>query len=498
MLADLLVETATLSVRGDVSIEIAGLSSDSRAIAPGDVFVACPGRRTDGRQFVDQAIRSGAVAVVCEPPGPQNLSVPLILVPDAHRAIADLACSLYGHPSHHIGLVGVTGTDGKTTTTHMIAAILNGAGIHTGLMSTVAMNVGRAEERNRTSHTTPPATFIQKALAEMRSSGVQVAALEVSSHALELHRVQGCVFDCAVFTNLASEHLDFHGTFEAYRAAKAKLFAQLNREPAKSWGRLGVVNLDDPNASAMHAASSVPCIGFGLSDDAAVRAENIRERIDFTTFRLHTPDGDATIETRLPGRYNVLNWLGAIAAAQHFGATIEDVRRAAAEFRGVPGRLEQISCGQAFQVFVDFAHTPQALATALDMLRRHANGRIIALFGQAGNRDLNNRSRMAIAVAERADLAIVTSDDPYDEDPQSIVDDLAETLRQFGWTENLQFWRIVDRRAAIEFALNLARPGDCVFLAGRGPEEETVVAGRRLPLVDADVARAALARRRAA
>lgn len=506
MLAKLLSETPLLSTRGNLSIDVTGISTDSRVIAAGEIFVACPGQRTDGRRFIQRAIAAGAGAVVCEPPEsapqaeplPVPPEVPLIVVPDARRAAADLAASFYDHPSRRLGLIGVTGTDGKTTTTHLIAAILRAAGIRAGLISTVSVNVGGENERNRTAQTTPEATVIQRSLARMRDAGVQAAVLEVSSHALVTGRVHGCVFDCAVFTNLDPEHLDFHGTLVNYRAAKAKLFAQLDHGPAKPWGRLAVVNRDDPSSQAMRAACSVPCVEFGLSPGAAIRAEILRDGLDGTTVRVHTPDGAATIRTALAGRHNVLNWLGAIGAARHFGVTLDDVARAAADFTGVPGRLEPVRCGQPFQVFVDFAHTPQALATTADLLRRHRTGRLIILFGQAGRRDHRNRSRMAEAVAERADLAIITSDDPYDEDPQSIVDGLAATFEQAGWREKQRFWKIVDRRAAITFAMELARPGDCVLLAGRGPEEETIIGADKVPLIDAEVARAALAHRSAA
>ena len=498
MFADLLNETEILETRGDLGVEVTGIATDSRTVAPGEIFVAVPGQHVDGRAFIAQAVEAGAAGIVCEPPGPSGLPVPVVLVPDANRAIAELAGAFYGHPSRNLGLVGVTGTDGKTTTTHLIAAILNAAGVRTGMISTVAMNVGNGEVRNRTSHTTPQATVIQRSMAQMRATGASVVALEVSSHALALGRVVGCSFDCAVFTNLAPEHLDFHGTIDNYRASKAILFSQLDQSSGKRWGKLGVVNRDDASATAMQAATKAACLGFGMTPEADVWAEPIRSTLHSTAFRVHAPFGVATLETRLAGRHNVYNWLGAIAAAHHFGASLDDAVRAAGEFRGVPGRLEELRCGQPFEVFVDFAHTPQALATTLDLLRSQKKGRLIVLFGQAGGRDLGNRRRMASAVAERADLAILTSDDPYDEDPQSIVDDLAATMVGHGWSENKRFWRIVERRAAIAFALNLARRDDCVLLAGRGPEEHTVIRGEKIPLVDADVAREVLGRQTAA
>ena len=494
MLADLLFETKVLETIGDPTVEIRGIAIDHRQVRPDDLFVALPGQHRDGREFIPQAVAAGAAAVLCEPPGPNEITVPLILVPNARRALAEMATAFYRHPSDQLGLIGVTGTDGKTTTTHLIVAILRTAGLSAGLISTVALDLGRGSERNPTPHTTPEATVIQDNLDRMRNAGVQVAALEVSSHALTLGRVIGCNFDCAVFTNLDPEHLDFHGTLTNYRTAKAQLFAQLDHGKAKPWGRLAVVNVDDPSAQAMRSACSVPWIGYGTEADATIRGSIIRASLASTTFRVDAPEGSAMIETRMPGRHNVLNWLGAFAAARHFGASLPAAQQAAAEFTGVPGRLEAVSCGQPFNVFVDFAHTPQGLGATAALLRTQTRGRLIVLFGQAGHRDHGNRDRMVAAVAESADLVVITSDDPYDEEPQAITDALAESFQQRGWRENREFWRIVDRREAIAFAVGLARRGDSVLLAGRGPETVTTIAGRAIPLVDADVARETIQR----
>jgi UDP-N-acetylmuramoyl-L-alanyl-D-glutamate--2,6-diaminopimelate ligase len=495
---DMFSQTRILATSGDLSIRIGGITADSRSVRPGDLFVARPGAKTDGRRYLDQAVAAGAVAVVCEPPMPEGVTVPVVLVPSASRALAELASAFYGHPARQLALVGVTGTDGKTTTTHLTAAILNAAGLKTGLMSTVALHRGRGNERNPTANTTPEAPVIQRSLAEMRAAGYRAVALEVSSHALVTDRVHGCVFDCAVFTNLDPEHLDFHKTIANYRAAKARLFAMLDHGPAKPWGRRAVVNRDDPHSVAMRAATSVPCVDFGFSPEATIRGEVVRLGLDGTRFRVRSPEGGATIQTQLCGRYNVLNWLGAIAAARHFGATLADVQRAAESFSGVPGRLERVQLGQPFHVFVDFAHTPQALAATLDFLRQHVAGRLIVLFGQAGHRDTHNRARMADAVARRADFAIVTTDDPYDEDPRGICADLATGLRHAGWREDADYWTILDRREAIHHAIGLARRGDCVLLAGRGPEDVMVVGRDRLSIDDREVAREALSQPKAA
>jgi len=471
VLRNLLAETTTLHCEGNLECEVTGLSADSRAIASGNLFVACRGQKSDGRSFSRQAIANGAVAIVCEPPFDLDVSVPRVYVPDARRALAELAAAFYEHPSRNLGLIGVTGTDGKTSTTHMTAAILRAAGCKVGHMSTVAMDWGDGADTNRTANTTPDARIIQSSLARMRDAGVQFVVLEVSSHALVSHRVHRCAFDSAIFTNLAPEHLDFHGTLDNYREAKSRLFSMLDPRNGKSWPKLGVVHGDDPSADAMRAACAVTCRDFGFGATNAVSAEILNDDLTGTTFRVRADEGSAIVRSRVPGRYNVLNWLGAYTAARNFGATLDDLRRAADEFVGVPGRLEPLRCGQPFDVFVDFAHTPQGLATALDTLRRASSGKVIALFGQAGHRDTGNRVRMAEAVAARADYTILTTDDPYDEDPQSILDDLADAMRSLGRVEGRDFWAILERRDAIAHAIGLAGRGDCVLLAGRGPEE---------------------------
>lgn len=498
MLRNLLAETTVLQSEGNLDIEITGISTDSRAIASGNLFVACRGQKSDGRSFTTQAIANGAVAIVCEPPFNLELSVPRVYVPDARRALAEIAAAFYGHPSRTLGLIGVTGTDGKTSTTHMSAAILRSAGLKVGHVSTVAMDWGDGADPNRTANTTPDSRIIQSSLARMRDAGVQVVVLEVSSHALVTHRVHRCAFDCAIFTNLAPEHLDFHGTLDNYREAKARLFAMLDANNGKAWPKLGVVHGDDPSAFAMRGACTVRCRDFGFGAANAVSAEVLRDDLTGTTFQVRSEEGQAIIRSRVPGRYNVLNWLGAYTAARNFGATLDDLRRTANEFVGVPGRLEPLRYGQPFDVFVDFAHTPQGLATALDTLRASSHGKLIALFGQAGGRDTGNRTRMAEAVAGRADYTVLTTDDPYDEDPQSILDDLATAMRTLGRVEGRDFWAILDRRDAIAHAIGLASPGDCVLLAGRGPEEIQVIGNRRIALNDSEVARSCIAGRTAA
>jgi len=498
MLRNLLADTVVLAARGDLDRVVSGFSTDSREIAPGQIFVACPGQKVDGRAFVMTALHNGAAAIICEPPYDLDLPVPLILVPNARKALAEVASAYYGHPSRTIGLIGVTGTDGKTTTTHMTAAILRAAGLRVGFLSTVAVDWSNGSDVNRTSFTTPESPTIQFNLARMRDASAQVVVLEVSSHALTTERVHTCAFDCAVFTNLDREHLDYHGSFEEYRDAKSRLFKMLEPTNGKPWAKLGVVNGDDRSSNAMRAASRVPCLDFGFGQDSALRAVVQSEGTHGSQFSLHSKQGQITIRTRLQGRYNVLNWLAAYGAAANFGANLDAFRHAAANFSGVPGRLEPLHLGQPYNVYVDFAHTPQGLAVTLDTLRRSSSGRLIALFGQAGRRDHGNRARMAEAVACRADFAVLTTDDPYDEDPQRILNDLSAAMRAVGRIEGRDFVAILDRREAIAYAICKAQPRDCILLAGRGPEEVQVIGGERVALNDTEVARQCVKKREAA
>ncbi|MDQ6671752.1 MAG: UDP-N-acetylmuramoyl-L-alanyl-D-glutamate--2,6-diaminopimelate ligase [Chloroflexota bacterium] len=469
-------------VHGDPAARVGGITQDTRRLQPGDLFVAIPGLQRDGLEFVGQALAAGATAIVAEQHEgrPAALGVPFIVVPNGRRALADLAAAFYGHPSKHLAVVGVTGTDGKTSTTHLLSAILEACGLTTGWLTTVNTKIAAQVQSNAVDHTTPEAPVVQRALADMLAAGVDVAVVETSSHALELERVRATHFQVGVFTNLSPEHLNFHGTFEAYRAAKARLFQQL---PPHG---LAVLNADDPNSTFMRQATRARVLTYGVDQPADFLATSVRLSATGTSFCLEP--GGHEIHTRLVGRFNVSNWLAAFAAATPFGATPNDLSRAAVAQPPVPGRMNLVDRGQPFTVVVDFAHTPQALQKALDTLRELVPGRMLLLFGLAGGRDFSNRPVMGALAARAADFFAITEDDPGEEDTATIAAQIAQGARAAGAGEGSRFAIELDRRTAMRLLFQRARPGDAVLLAGKGHEQRMVVGDQRRPWNDAQVA----------
>lgn len=479
-------------VSGDPDTPVGGVTHDSRNLQPGDVFVAVPGLQRDGLEFVPQALASGAAAIVAERPPDDRPGVPVILVQNARSALADLAAAFYEHPSQHLPVVGVTGTDGKTSTTHLISAILEAHGLRTGWLTTVNTKIGTDVRPNAVDHTTPEAPVVQRTLADMISAGVEVAILETSSHALELDRVRGVAYRVGVFTNLSPEHINFHGTFEAYRAAKRKLFERLPSDG------LAVLNADDPSSSAMRAATRARVLTFAIETSAAdLCAQDIRLAPSGTTFTCvdRVRAERVSVASRLVGRFNVANWLAAYGAAKYFGAGMEDLVRAAADQSPVPGRMNLVDAGQPFAVVVDFAHTPQALDKALDTVRSliGPDRRVLLAFGLAGGRDHANRPVMGALAARKADFFEITSDDPYDEDPADIAEHIAVGARDAGAQDERDFRIDVDRRSAIADLFARAQPGDAVLLAGKGHEQRMMIGSERQPWNDARVAAELLA-----
>jgi UDP-N-acetylmuramoyl-L-alanyl-D-glutamate--2,6-diaminopimelate ligase len=461
-------------VRGEPSTLIGGVTQDSRSVSPGDLFVAVPGLERDGREFIPDALRRGAVAVATE--SEVAVDVPTLVVADARRALADLSAALYGHPSRHLAVVGVTGTDGKTSTTHLLSAILEAHGLRTGWLTTVNTRIDAEPRPNAADHTTPEAPIVQRTLAEMRAAGLEVAIVETSSHALSLDRVRAVHFQVGVFTNLSPEHINFHGSFEAYRAAKRLLFERL---PADG---LAVLNADDPNSVVMRAATPARTVTYAIDQPADIFARDLRLTPSGTTFVVEP--GAVTITTRLVGRFNVSNWLAAYAAATYFGATLEDLRRAASEQAPVPGRMNLIERGQPFAVVVDFAHTPQALTKALDTVQSLISGDVLLAFGLAGGRDAANRPVMGELASRKASFFAITMDDPGHEEPAAIAAEIASGARAAGGNFTIE----LDRRAAIRLLFERARPGDAVLLAGKGHEQRMVVGSEKLPWNDSCVA----------
>jgi UDP-N-acetylmuramoyl-L-alanyl-D-glutamate--2,6-diaminopimelate ligase len=472
---------------GDPSARIVGIAFDSRRVRPGELFVAVPGLKRDGREFVPQAVAHGAVAVASEAPVPDG-PFSRVEVAAARPALAGLAAAFYQHPSRRLTLVGVTGTDGKTSTTQLLAAVLEAAGRPSGWLTTVDLKIGSERRPNDYQLTTPEAVGVQSFLRELVEAGREVGILEASSHALALDRVRGCEFDVAVFTNLSPEHLNFHGDLEHYLEAKARLFRMLGEPSAKRGPRYGVINADDPASARMAAACPVPVLTYGLDSPADVSAAELELRPNGARFVLTTPVGREDVTTRLLGRFNVQNWLAAAAAAHALGIGPEFVARAAADLPPVRGRMEPIDRGQPFAVVVDFAHTPQALETALRTLRRQTTGRLLLVFGNAGERDPASRPAMGRLAAELADYFVISMDDPLHEDPAAIAEAAAAGAEQSGAVRSEQFVIELERRRAIQRVLERARPGDAVLLAGKGHEPRMLVGDARLPWDDRRVA----------
>ena len=454
------------------AVEITGLHYRSSDVRPGGLFFCVPGFRSDGHDYAPDAVERGAAALVCE--RPLGLDAPEVVVESVRAAMGPAAARFHGDPTAALRVVGITGTNGKTTTAFLTRAILERAGIRTGLLGTVKSVVGGVEEP--VERTTPEAIDLQATFRRMLEAGDGACAMEVSSHALELGRAAGIHFACRVFTNLTQDHLDFHPDMEAYFAAKRRLFD--GPGPA-------VVNADDEYGARI--AAGVPdATTYAIDSDADYRARDVRFDPSGSTFTCETPDGAIEVATRLPGLFNVQNALAAIAAARSLGVDLDTARAALAEAERVPGRFEPVDEGQPFTVLVDYAHTPEALENVLRAARELTSGRLHVVFGAGGDRDRAKRPLMGRAAATLADRVIVTSDTPRSEDPEAIV---AEILQGTG--EGVE--REVDRRRAIALAVAEAAAGDVVVVAGKGHEQgQEFEGGRKEPFDDVTEVRAAL------
>jgi UDP-N-acetylmuramoyl-L-alanyl-D-glutamate--2,6-diaminopimelate ligase len=461
-------------VGGDPGAEVTALAYDSRKVGPGTLFFCVPGERADGHDFGPQAVADGAAALVVE--RELEVTVPQLVVADARAAMAPLAARFFGDPTATLRVVGVTGTNGKTTTAFLVREILEAAGIQAGLMGTVKQVVGGSEEE--VVRTTPEAIELQGTFRRMLEAGDAACAIEVSSHAMALHRADAIHFEAAVFTNLTQDHLDFHADMEDYFRAKRLLFA--------AGPGTAIVNVDDEYGRRL--AGEFDCVTF--SAEGATGADLVAGEVSFdaagATFTVGMDGEELRVRTRLPGHFNVANALGALAAALALGVEPRVAASALAAAPAPPGRFEPVDEGQAFTVLVDYAHTPDSLENVLRAARRLTEGRLISVFGAGGDRDRDKRPKMGRAGAELSDLAIVTSDNPRSEDPEAIVAEvLAGTANADGEVESE-----VDRRAAIAAALHRAGPGDTVVIAGKGHEQgQEFEAGRKIPFDDREVAR---------
>jgi UDP-N-acetylmuramoyl-L-alanyl-D-glutamate--2,6-diaminopimelate ligase len=459
---------------GASPVEITALAYDSRAVTPGTLFFCVTGGTRDGHAHAREAIERGAVALVVE--RPLKLGVPELLVPSVRQAMAPLAARFNGDPSTRLLVVGVTGTNGKTTSTFLIRQLLEAAGMPTALLGTVKSVIGGRD--GEVIHTTPEAIDLQASLAAMLEAGDEACALEVSSHALALHRADAIHFAAALFTNLTQDHLDFHVTMEDYFAAKRRLF--------EAGPRIAVVNADDPYGRRL-AAEFPQAVTFALHGDGDYTARELRSGIADASFIARTPDGEVAIRTQLPGAFNVANALGALALTHQLGVPLATIASALAAATPAPGRFQALDEGQPFTVLVDYAHTPDSLENVLAAARALTSGRVIAVFGCGGDRDRGKRPQMGAIATRVADVTIVTSDNPRSEEPAAIVEEILAGTRP---DRSHTVEAILERRAAIARAIELARAGDVVVIAGKGHEQgQEFAGGRRVPFDDVAVAR---------
>jgi UDP-N-acetylmuramoyl-L-alanyl-D-glutamate--2,6-diaminopimelate ligase len=472
---------------------VTGIAYDSRAVAPGQVFVALKGQHTDGTSFARQAIERGAAAIVSEQAAPADVHLPWAIVEDARLALAVLAAAFYREPSREMRVIGITGTNGKTTTAYLMASLFEAAGIQCGLLGTVGYRVGPGDEGLReAARTTPEAPDVQQLLREMVDRGCGACAMEVSSHALSLRRVDGIIFAAAVFTNLTRDHLDFHADMDDYFRAKHRLFEMLPRDAPS------LVNIDDPRGPSLVDAGG-RVVTYAINRPADITPGPLSFSLEGLEFDIRTPRGTVHVRSKLVGRPNVYNILAAVSTATALELPFAAIERGLQSLDGVPGRFQVVSGPQdEVTVVVDYAHTDDALRNLLETARPLANGRLVTVFGCGGDRDRTKRPLMGAVAGRLSDLIVITSDNPRSEDPKRIIEEVqrgitADTLR----ARAARPLAIVDRREAIVKAIEVAVPGDVVLIVGKGHEKYQVIGNRVLPFDDVAVAREALKRRRA-
>lgn len=474
-LSDLFAALSNATIRGPVDGTIGAIVADSRAAAPGALFVALRGQQTDGHAFVERAVAAGAIVIVVDRPVDVPAHVTVIGVADTARAASQLASTFHGDPSLALHMVGVTGTNGKTTTTHFIARAIEAAGHRCAIIGTLGASLGT--QHWPLANTTPLAIELHALLAAVRDAGASHVAMEVSSHALALHRVDDVEFDVAVLTNVTRDHLDFHGTFENYAAAKRSLFTMATER---------ILNLEDPTG-LQWSRQITGALTYAIDREAAVRARSVQIGARGSTFLVD----DVAYATHLPGRFNVSNALAAIAVGRTLGIDDRIAAQGIGALENVPGRMERVD-GEGFTVVVDYAHTPDALERALIAAREFTPGRLAVVFGAGGDRDRGKRPVMGKTAAELADSVVVTSDNPRSEDPDAII---AEIMSGVPAARRATVETIVDRRAAIRHAVGAAREGDTILIAGKGHEPYQIIGDRTLPFDDRDEARSAIAAR---
>ncbi|MFA5104318.1 MAG: UDP-N-acetylmuramoyl-L-alanyl-D-glutamate--2,6-diaminopimelate ligase [Candidatus Margulisiibacteriota bacterium] len=499
-LKDLISKTKILSASGDLDKEISGISYDSRKVKKGDIFVAIPGTMEDGTRYIPMAVQNGAVAVIREEKsnfdgfntpslferGGQGVSD--ITVPSSRAALADISCTYFGDPSMRLKVIGITGTNGKTTTAYIMDSILKKIPAKTGLISTVETHI--SDKVFPSVLTTPESYDLQKLFSQMLEQGVSHAVMEVSSHAIALKRIKGVALDCAVYTNLSHDHLDFHSTLESYLDTKLKLFRSLGSSGKR--GVFGAVNIDDKYSEAVSEETDGDVITYSLEKNADVSGRITRQELGRMNMEIRSGKDVFEIKTSLPGRFNAYNILAAVACAKGLKVGQDKIKAGIEALSAVPGRLQLIDNGQAFKVVVDFAHSPDSLEKLLCFLSPFKSGRIILVFGCTGDRDKLKRPVMGAIAAKYADITIVTSDDPHNEDPAEIIKAVEKGFVSSSAAEGRQYLKITGRKEAIDKAIEIAAAGDIVVIAGRGHEKFQETKGVNIEIDDCSVAKTAL------
>ena len=468
-------------------IDVRGIAYDSRQVQPGDVFIALKGLKAVGADFASDAIRRGAVAIVADRPAAVASPVPWVVVADARAALASIAAEFYGHPSRAMQVVGITGTNGKTTTAYLLRAVFEAAGKKCGLLGTVTYSVG--DQEMPASRTTPEAPDVQRMFRQMFDAGCRACVMEVSSHALALRRVDDTTFAAGVFTNLTRDHLDYHGDMESYFAAKRRLFEMLPP------GAPGIINVDDPRGDTLKKTVSTP-VTYAINRPADVTPGPLTLSFEGLEFDARTPRGTVHVQSRLVGRPNVSNILASVATAVALDIPGSAIERGLGTLSGVPGRFELVSRPtDDVTVVIDYAHTDDALKNLLDTARPLAERRVITVFGCGGDRDRTKRPLMGAVATRLSDIVVITSDNPRTEDPVRIIEEIKRGIPTAS-DRGAAVFSIVDRKEAIQFAIKKAEPGDLVLLAGKGHEQSQTIGSEALPFDEAAIAREALERRR--
>jgi len=463
---------------GEGNPDITSIEQNHKQVSKGSLFICIKGEKFDGHLFAEEAIKNGAVAIISEKD--LHLSVPVIVVNDSKRVMAIVASAFYNHPSHHLMVIGVTGTNGKTSTSHYINSMLQYAGKKTGLIGTMYTKINH--EVFETKNTTPDSLTLQKTFHEMLVKQVDTAIMEVSSHALHQGRVWGTDFNIAVFTNLTQDHLDYHKTMDEYKRAKSLLFSQLGNTYNDFSGKFAVLNSDEEASELFAQSTAAHVISYGIHGNADIRATNIEVNGNGSSFDLVTPSGTISIQTKLIGLFNIYNLLAAASVGWIMKLSLKEIREAFSTLEGVPGRFELVDEKQPFPVIVDYAHTPDGLENVLNTVRELANRRVFVVIGCGGDRDKSKRPKMAEIACRLATDAIFTSDNPRSEDPEQIIEDMLKGIKGNNYKV------ILDRKEAIKYAIMEANDGDVVLIAGKGHETYQIIGDQVLPFDDRKIA----------